>query len=143
MNIQATTAEEYLSKTGDFEVDLRKLDKLVRSEAPNLKPKLFKNMGSGCALGFGMMPYQSTAMKEPGEWPLVGIAAQKHFMALYICAIIDGKYVAEANKDRLGKVSTGKSCVRFKKFEDLDLNTVKSILRDLDKRYKAGEKLFG
>jgi hypothetical protein len=104
---------------------------------------MFQNMGGGSALGYGMMPYQSTAMKEPGEWPLVALAAQKNYMALYVCAVIDGQYVAEANKGKLGKVNIGKSCIRFKKFDDLNLETIKEILKDLNKRYKSGEKLFG
>ncbi len=143
MKIEANSFEDYLKKTGDYEADLRKLDKLIQKEAPDLKPKMFQNMGGGSALGYGMMPYQSTAMKEPGEWPLVALAAQKNYMALYVCAVIDGQYVAEANKGKLGKVNIGKSCIRFKKFDDLNLETIKEILKDLNKRYKSGEKLFG
>lgn len=143
MKIEASSFDEYLLKTGEYKSDLKELDKLIRSVAPNLKPKLFQNMGGGSALGYGMMPYQSSAMKEPGEWPLVALAAQKNYMALYVCAVIDGKYIAEANKEKLGKVNTGKSCIRFKKLDDLNLDTVEMILKDLDKRYKSGEKLFG
>lgn len=143
MKIIADSLEDYFQKTGDYQVDLRYLDKLIREIAPDLKPKLATNMGGGTTLGYGMMPYQSSAMKEPGEWPLVAIAAQKNYMALYLCAVIDGKYVAEANKAKLGKASIGKSCVRFKRLEDLNLEIVGDILKDLNSRYKSGEKLFG
>ena len=143
MKIEADSFEDYLKKTGDYGSQLKELDKLIRKEAPDLKPKMFQNMGGGSALGYGMMPYQSTAMKEPGEWPLVALAAQKNYIALYVCAVIDGQYVAEANKGKLGKVNIGKSCIRFKKVDDLNLETIKEILKDLNKRYKSGEKLFG
>lgn len=143
MNIEASTFSEYLSKTGDYQPALKQLDKLIRSIAPDLKPKIFQNMGGGSALGYGMMPYQSSAMKEPGEWPLIALAAQKNYMALYVCAVIDGQYVAEANKDKLGKVNIGKSCIRFNKYDDLNIEEIKEILKDLNKRYKSGEKLFG
>lgn len=143
MKIIADSFEDYFQKTDDYQVDLRYLDKLIREIAPGLKPKLATNMGGGTALGYGMMPYQSSAMKEPGEWPLVAIAAQKNYMALYLCAVIDGKYVAEANKAKLGKASIGKSCIRFKRLEDLNLEIVGDILKDLNSRYKSGEKLFG
>ena len=143
MKIEADSFEVYFKKTGDYELELRKLDKLIREEAHDLKPKMFQNMGGGSALGYGMMPYQSSAMKEPGEWPLVALAAQKNYMAFYVCAVIDGQYVAEVNKNKLGKVNIGKSCIRFKKFDDLNLETIKEILKDLNSRYKSGEKLFG
>lgn len=81
-------------------------------------------------------------MKEPAEWPLVGMVAQKNYVAIYVCAVIDGEYFAESNKDRLGKVGVGKSCIRIKKYEHLNEKTFGSMLEELDKRYVAGEKLF-
>ena len=142
MNIQAKTFDEYFSQTEDREPELRQLDAFIAKNAPHLKKVLFKNMGNGVAIGYGLMPYQSSAMKEPGEWPLVALANQKKYMALYICAIIDGQYVAEKHKQKLGKVNIGRSCIRFKKLEDLNLGTIELILKDLDKRYANGEKLY-
>lgn len=94
MNIQADTIDEYFAKTDERETDLRQLDELIRKSAPHLKRVLFKNMGNGVAIGYGLMAYQSGAVKEPGEWPLLALANQKHYMALYVCALIDGEYVA-------------------------------------------------
>ncbi len=142
MNIQASTIEEYFQKTSEYEPELRKLDELIRSSAPHLERELFGNMGNGVAIGYGLMKYQSKSMKEPGQWPLLGLAAQKNYMALYICAIIDGQYVAEAHEKELGNVNIGRSCIRFKKFEDLNLETVRRILSDLDSRFARGETLF-
>ncbi|MEO5499270.1 MAG: DUF1801 domain-containing protein [Candidatus Saccharimonadales bacterium] len=142
MNIQATSVEDYLAKTGDYEPALRQLDEIIQTSAPHLERKLFGNMGNGVAVGYGLMPYQSKSMKEPGQWPLIGLAAQKNYMALYICAIIDGVYVAERHEKELGKVNIGRSCIRFKKFEDLNLVTVRKILTDLDTRFASGETLF-
>ncbi len=50
-------------------------------------------------------------------------------MSLYVCALYEGKYLAEAFKDELGKVSVRKSCIRFKKLEDLNMATVKKIIK--------------
>ena len=38
-----------------------------------------------------------------------------------------GGYVAELNKDRLPKANIGKSCIRFKKLDDLDVDVLKEI----------------
>jgi hypothetical protein len=100
-------------------------------------------MGNGVAIGFGMMPYHSSSMKTPGTWPLLGLANQKHYMALYVCAVIDGQYVAERHKDKLGNVDIGRSCIRFKKLSDVNLDFLASMLQELDVRYQRGEKLFG
>lgn len=142
MNIQANTVDEYFAKTDEREPTLRELDALIRKSAPHLQRTLFKNMGNGVAIGYGMMPYQSSAMKEPGEWPLVALANQKHYMTLYICALIDGQYVAEKYKKELGNVNIGRSCIRFKKLEDIHRTALEKILIDLDARYAAGEKLY-
>jgi hypothetical protein len=45
-----------------------------------------------------------------------------------VCAVDKGKYIAEIYKDALGKVSVGKSCIRFKKLEDVDLKVLKKVL---------------
>ena len=50
-------------------------------------------------------------------------------MSLYICAAEDGGYLAEQNAERLGKVSVGKSCVRFTKLDNLDLDVAAELCR--------------
>lgn len=141
MKIEAKNVEDYLSKAGKYESDLREVDKVIRKTAPHLEPVLTSGMAS-TMIGYGNMPYQAKSSKVAGEWPLVLLAAQKNYMALYLCATNDGQYVAEKYQSQLGKVSVGKSCVRFKKLEDLNLDTVKTILKDLDKRFLSGEKAF-
>lgn len=137
MKIEANTIEEYLGKVGERENDLRALDGIIRQSAPHLKPVLVSGM-----IGYGMMPYQTKSMKEPGQWPLVALAAQKNHISIYICAVIDSEYIAEKYAHELGHVSVGKSCIRFKKTDDLNTATLKAILMDLDRRYMAGEKLY-
>ncbi|MBP6005442.1 DUF1801 domain-containing protein [Candidatus Saccharibacteria bacterium] len=143
MKIEASTIEEYFKKAGERELDLREADKLIRKYAPHCKPTLYQGMGGGAGLGYGMMSYQSRSMKTPGEWPIIGLANQKNYMAIYACAVIDGKYVAERYADRLGKVSVGKSCIRFKRFGDLDLTNLAEMLEGLDAHYQSGKLLFG
>lgn len=142
MNIDAKTREDYLSKTGEREPEIRELDKLIRETAPGLKPVLFGGM-TGKMLGYGMQPYKTKSMKEESEWPVVALAAQKNYISLYVCALVDGEYITEVYEDRLGKASCGKSCIRFKKLEDLNIETVKQILTEINRRFENGEKLYG
>ena len=41
-----------------------------------------------------------------------------------------GKSIAEAARARLGKVSVGKCCIRFKKLADLDLGAAMKLVRE-------------
>lgn len=141
MRIEANNWEDYLSKTGEYEPALRSLDKHIQQTAPHLKPELLQG-GSYTMLGYGMQPYQASYMKEPGKWPVVALAAQKNYMSLYLCALEDGEYLAEKYQTELGKVSCGRSCIRFKKLDDLELSTVTKLLKTIDERVKNGELVF-
>lgn len=143
MNIQADSFEDYFTKSYEYEADLRALDSIIRKNAPHLKPAMFENMGGGAGLAYGLVPYKSKSMKETSQWPLLALARQKHFMALYACAIIDGTYIAERYGQKLGKVSVGKSCIRFKRLADLDMENLIALIKDIDTRHHNGEMLYG
>ncbi|WP_084497717.1 DUF1801 domain-containing protein [Nocardia amamiensis] len=142
MSIDEQEFERFLAAAGDRASELRALDAVIRSSAPTFEPVLTKGMGAPM-LGYGMIPYQSKSMKQPGEWPVVALAARKNYVSLYISALEAGEYVAERYADRLGKVNCGKSCIRFKHLDDLNLEAVREILRELERRKLAGEKLYG
>lgn len=95
----------------------------IQKSVPKLKPYFAYNM-----LGYGSFPYRNYK-KEPIEWPVIALANQKNYVSLYVCAIDKGEYVAEKFKKALGKVSVGKSCIRFKKIEDVNLPALKKVLQ--------------
>ena len=78
--------------------------------------------------GYGSFKYRNYK-KEIIDWPIIALASQKNYISMYVCAVKDGEYVAEKYKDELGKVSVGKSCIRFKKIEDLNLKTLEKIIK--------------
>lgn len=78
-------------------------------------------------LGYGKFKY-TNSKKQVLDWPVVALASQKNYMSVYVCAVEDGRYLAEKYKDKLGKVSVGKSCIRFKRVEDLDLAELRKVL---------------
>jgi hypothetical protein len=138
MRIEADSRDAHFAAAGDRGSELRALDQLIRTHAPDLEPT-----NAGAMLGYGELPYQTKSMKEPGVWPLLSLAAQKNYLSLYVCAVVDGRYVAEQYAAELGKVNCGKSCVRFKKAADLDPDGLARMLTDLNQRYVAGEQLYG
>ena len=121
--------EEYIdSLTPDRKAIILSIDELIQKTVPNLKPNFLYNM-----LGYGEFDYINYK-KENIKWPVVALASQKNYVSLYVCALIDGRYLAEKYKDELGKVSVGKSCIRFKRFEDLNIDTVKKLLVEAAKK---------
>ena len=74
-------------------------------------------------VGFGHYNYKYASGRE-GEWMLVGFAPRKKNLTLYIMSGFD-EY--DDLLDKLGKHSTGKSCLYINKLEDVDTD----VLRDL------------
>lgn len=122
--VKATSVEEYIEMIKD---DVRKKDivfihNFIKKISPSLKPHFAYNM-----IGYGSFKYENYK-KQIIDWPIIALASQKNYISIYICALEDGKYIAEKYKDDLGKVSVGKSCIRFKKVTDLNLETLKDSI---------------
>ena len=98
------------------------LDRFIKKVAPKLKPWFAYNM-----LGYGSFPYKNYK-KEDIVWPTISLASQKNYISVYVCALDKGKYLAEKYKKELGKVSVGRSCIRFKKLEDINLPMLKKVI---------------
>jgi hypothetical protein len=119
----------WFSAAGDREGELRRVDALVMAAAPGIDRQLVP-MGSGAMLGYGMMPYRPKSAKETTEWPLIALAAQKRHLSLYVCAVVDGAYLAESRAEQLGRVSCGKSCIRFSSLDRVDTVELDRLVRD-------------
>ena len=119
----------WFAAAGPREGELRRVDALVMAAAPGIDRQLVP-MGSGAMLGYGMMPYRPKSAKETTMWPLIALAAQKRHLSLYVCAIVDGQYLAESRAGALGKVSCGKSCIRFTSLDRVDTVALDQLVRD-------------
>jgi len=125
---KATTVKEYIGAVPqDRREIIEFLHEFIQKTVPKLKPYLAYNM-----LGYGDFPYRNHK-KDMIEWPIIALVNQKNYISLYVCSVQDGKYVAETHAKELGKVSVGKSCIRFKKIEDLHLETLKNVLKLAEK----------
>lgn len=141
VNVQATDREDYFKQAGEREQSLRELDAFIRQHTPHLKPLLHGGM-TGSWLAYGMQPYQTKSTKEPSEWPIVALAAQKNYFSLYLMVADGHEYMAEKWKNDLGKVSVGKSCIRFQKTDALDRKAAAHMLEEIDQRFSNGELLY-
>src|SRR5215218_1675848 len=98
--------DAWFAAAGPREAELRRVDELVREAAPGIDRQLVP-AGSGHMLGYGLMPYRPKSAKQTTTWPLIALAPQKRHLSLYVCAVVDGAYIAEARASALGKVSCG------------------------------------
>lgn len=120
----ATSIEEYLAAVPPDRKELITfLHKFIQESAPELKPHFAINM-----LGYGSFPYKNYK-KEDIEWPVISLANQKNYVSIYVCAVEGKTYVAEKYEKDLGKVSVGRSCIRFKKLDDINLPVLKKVIR--------------
>ncbi len=126
---KAKTVKEYLAAVPKERKDtILFLHDFIQKSAPTLKPHFANNM-----LGYGSFPYLNYK-KEKITWPVVALANQKNYISMYVCSIINGQYVAEKYEKELGKVSVGKSCIRFNKVEDINLPVLKKVIKEAAKR---------
>lgn len=133
--------EVWFAAAGPREQVLRRVDELVTGAAPGIDRQLVP-VGSGTMLGYGLMPYRPKSAKETTMWPLVALAAQKRHLSLYVCAVVDGGYLAEERADRLGKVSCGKSCIRFTNLDQVDTGELGALVRDAVAATAAGDNAY-
>lgn len=126
--VKAKNEKEYIDSIDEpRKSQIIELDKFIKKSVPKLKPVFAYNM-----LGYGMFHYKTKSGSE-GEWPVIALASQKNYISVYVCAVKDGKYIAESNKEKLGKVSVGKSCIRFKRIEDVNLKELERVIKEAEK----------
>lgn len=133
--------DAWFGAAGPREEELRRVDELVMAAAPGIDRQLVP-VGSRSMLGYGLMPYRPRSAKTTTMWPLIALAAQKRHLSLYVCAVVDGEYLAETRSAELGKVSCGKSCIRFTSLDDLDTEALSTLLRDAVAATRNGDNAY-
>lgn len=94
----------------------------IMQKATGSEPKMW---GTGI-VGFGSYHYKYASGRE-GDWFLTGFSPRKQNLTLYIMSGFD-EY--DALLEKLGRHTTGKSCLYIKRLEDVDMK----VLRELVKR---------
>lgn len=124
----AKTPEEYINLIAEpRKSEMKQLDAFIRKTVPKLKPFIISGM-----IGYGPFHYKSKSGRE-GEWAKILLASQKNYISVYVCAVDGDQYIPENYKKDFPKASIGRSCIRFKKIEDINLDILKKVLLEGEK----------
>ncbi|RNC87938.1 MAG: DUF1801 domain-containing protein [Winogradskyella sp.] len=133
MQYKADSPEDYISQLPEErKAPMTKLHNLIKDNMP-------KGLESG--MGYGMPAYfVPKSIYPPGyhckpfpPLPFINIASQKNFIALYHSGLYAKKelynwFVDEYPKHSKYKLDMGKSCVRFKKVDDIPYDLIEELL---------------
>ncbi|WP_300690948.1 DUF1801 domain-containing protein [Chryseobacterium sp.] len=136
MQIQAVSIEDYISKIPEERQDAFK--KLFDTIHSNLPDGFEENLSYGM-LGWAvpLKTYPEGYHCTPGTaLPFINLASQKNFIALYHMGLysrpeILNWFVEEYPKHSRKKLDMGKSCVRFKKVEDIPFELIGELSRKM------------
>ncbi|HST58287.1 MAG TPA: DUF1801 domain-containing protein [Longimicrobium sp.] len=125
---KAATVEEYLAELPE---DRREVVAAVRDMVVRNLPDGYRE-----TMAFGMIGYGIPLERYPNTYngqPLsyAAIAAQKNYYALYLMGTYTGEHeqaVRDAFAGAGKKLDMGKSCIRFKKLDDLPLEALGRII---------------
>ena len=129
MTTNATTIQDYLAS----------LTNEQRSVIDPVRSTILSNLPSGFVetINWGMLSYEVPLSMYPNTYnkkPLnyIGLAVQKQYFSLYLMPAYMDQNVYQALMEAFEKtgkkLSMGKSCIRFKKVEDLPLELIGSII---------------
>lgn len=121
------TPAEYIAAADEAKrADLKALHQLIRTALPDLKTVLVHGM-----IGYGPYHDKYPSGRE-GDSARVALASNKTGFSVYVSAVDQkGRYLAEQAKAKLGKASVGKSCIRFKKLADLEIDALRDVLEQV------------
>lgn len=120
---ESQTPEEYISSLEEpRRSQIQSIFDLVRSTAPELEPWVVSGK-----IGFGKFSYQGKSKGCSGEWFKLAVGSNKNTIMFATCAMVHGKNLAETYGSALPKAKIGRSCINFRKFEDIDFDVLKEI----------------
>jgi len=132
MQSKASTVDDYLAELPE---DRKKAILALRKEVKKNLSKGFKEQMSYGMIGY-VIPHSiypdgyHCSPKDP--LPFMNIASQKNFIAVYHMGVYADKklldwFTAEYAKLGIGKLDMGKSCIRFKKPENIPVKLIGAL----------------
>ena len=98
--------------------EILKIMKQITKEEPK--------MWGSSIVGFGSYHYKGASGRE-GDWMQIGFSPRKQNITLYI---IPGFERYPELMKKLGKYSTGKSCLYVKRLSDVDMDVLKELITE-------------
>ena len=126
-----TSVEAFLESVADEErrADTEAVVAMMR-EVTGEEPRMW----GGSMIGFGSYHYRYESGRE-GDWFLTGVSPRKGALTVYIMAGFD-RY--DELMARLGKHTTGRSCLYIKRLEDVDQDVLRELI-DRSVRHTAAQ----
>jgi len=123
-----TTPDEHIaSLPDDVRDDIATLDTAITTGMPGEERVVWEGKFWGGTdqriIGYGSYHYRGRSGAE-GEWFVMGLAAQKNYLSLYVNAAEDGTYLSEVYGTRLGKVKAKRANIQLKRASDVDLEVL-------------------
>jgi len=118
----AATVEKFLNNVAD---EQRRKDCFRLVEIMKAETKAEPAMWGTSIVGFGRHQYKYESGRQL-EWFLVGFSPRKQDLTLYMMGGLE-RYPFLTKK--LGKHKAGKGCLYIKKLEDVDLPTLKQLIK--------------
>lgn len=126
------------SKAASVQDYLNELPEDRRAAISKVRQVIRKNLPKGIQEGmhYGMIGYFVPHKLYPAGYhcdpkqplPFASLASQKQYMSVYLCSLYqkpgDEQWIREQFAARGKKLDMGKSCIRFKKIEDLPLDVI-------------------
>ena len=107
------------------------LDRAITERMPGQTRVLYEGKLWGGSdqniIGYGKFRYTNSSGKTV-EWFMVGLAAQKSHISIYINAVDDDGYLVPRYKDRLGKAKVGSASIGFKSLADVDIDVLMELV---------------
>lgn len=134
------------SSAEDPEKYLNSLPEERRTAVKKLREVLLKNLPEGFeeGMGYGMLSYHVPHSLYPAGYhvdpslplPFINLASQKNYVALYHMGLYSKPellewFTNEYPKHSKRKLDMGKSCIRFKKMEDIPYELIAELATKL------------
>lgn len=130
---EPATPEEYVAALDEpRRSEIQRLDELIRATLPDLEPHMRSGM-----IGYGEYHYRYASGRE-GDASIVALSSRKRYISLYVMCTVGDRYLAETYVDRLPGASIGKSCIRFNRTDDVDMEVIRELLVDAGENRPGG-----
>lgn len=113
--------------------EIRRLDREITERMPGHARHLYEGKMWGGTdqqiVGYGILDYRNRS-GEDVEWFIVGLAAQKNHISMYVNAVKDGAYLLREYEQRLGKAKVGSASIGFATLDDVDLDALFELVAE-------------
>jgi uncharacterized protein DUF1801 len=106
--------------------EVARIDRFIRETVPGLT-----RCAAAPMIGYGPIHYRYASGRE-GDAFKIALASRARHVSIYICAADARGHVAERYRARLPGADIGKGCVRFQRFDDLDPDALRDLLREAE-----------